>query len=93
MYAALVSGTVTCLITNPLWLVKTRIQAQDTRALEYSNTWGAFSAIHREEGLRGFYRGLVPSLWGVSHITLQFPLYESLKQMLAEARSLPLCQS
>lgn len=33
--------------------------------------------------MRGFYKGLVPSLLGVSHVAVQFPLYEAFKSQLA----------
>lgn len=35
--------------------------------------------IYVHEGLKGFYRGLIPSLFGVTHGALQFMAYEELK--------------
>ena len=45
----------------------------------YNSILDGTQQIYRREGLRGFYRGLLPSLLGVSHGALQFTVYEKLK--------------
>ncbi|SCV68152.1 BQ2448_273 [Microbotryum intermedium] len=79
--AAMVAGATGTVVTNPLWVVKTRFMTQTTGPNEprYSHTWDAIRRIYHTEGIQTFYRGMVPSLIGVSHIALQFPLYEQLK--------------
>ena len=56
------------------------IQTQNERTpYRYKNTLHAVFTIAKEEGFRGFYKGLGPSLIGISHVAVQFPLYEKLK--------------
>lgn len=45
----------------------------------YRNTFDAIATIYRQEGFRAFYKGLLPSLMGVTHVAVQFPLYEAFK--------------
>ncbi|SPO22966.1 related to YIA6 - Pvruvate transporter of the mitochondrial inner membrane [Ustilago trichophora] len=81
--SAMTAGAASTICTSPLWVVKTRFMlqsAKDTGGVKpYRHTGDAFVQIYRSEGLRGFYKGLLPSLFGVSHVAVQFPLYEAFK--------------
>lgn len=75
--------------TNPIWVIKTRLMAQSntTTAIHHSrppwhyrNTIDAARKMYRAEGLLSFYSGLTPALFGLTHVAIQFPLYEVLKE-------------
>ena len=75
-----ISGTITNVCTNPIWVIKTRMLSTG-RATPgaYTSIWHGTKMIYKNEGVRGFWRGLVPSMLGVSHGALQFSAYEKLK--------------
>lgn len=54
-------------------------QTQSPCETRYRHTLDAAIRIYRSEGIRAFYRGLLPSLLGITHVAVQFPLYEKLK--------------
>lgn len=66
--------------TNPIWVIKTRmLSTSSTHPGAYTSVVDGTRQILRSEGIRGFYHGLLPSLFGVSHGALQFMAYEQLK--------------
>ncbi|KAA8643187.1 putative mitochondrial folate carrier protein Flx1 [Aspergillus tanneri] len=74
------AGMLTSILTNPIWVIKTRMLSTGSRTPEaYSSFTTGVTQIYRSEGILGFYRGLLPSLFGVSHGALQFMTYEKLK--------------
>ena len=82
---AALSGTCIAALTNPVWVVKTRMFL-DSRVMADSEQRlvPALVRLWREEGLRGLYRGFVPSVLGVSHGAVQFMTYEVAKQRLLD---------
>ncbi|KAL8648658.1 MAG: hypothetical protein Q9210_004858 [Variospora velana] len=75
--------------TNPIWVIKTRLMAQSNATTSinhsrppwhYRNTIDAARKMYRAEGLLSFYSGLTPALFGLTHVAIQFPLYEVLKE-------------
>jgi len=79
--SAMIAGGASTVATSPLWVIKTRFMTQPPGELRYRHTLDAFITVHRAEGWRAFYRGLLTSLLGTSHVAVQFPLYEYLRHV------------
>ncbi|TPX57949.1 hypothetical protein SpCBS45565_g06598 [Spizellomyces sp. 'palustris'] len=87
--ASVAASLLTMAFVNPLWVVRTRMMVQSTVANErsrwhYTSTWNALNSIVKEEGFRALYKGFTPSLLGITHVAVQFPLYEKLKVLMRE---------
>lgn len=87
--AAACAGVVTGTATNPIWLVKTRLQLDknnhaDGRGRQYKNAFDCTMQTLRKEGIPGLYRGLTASYLGVAESTMQWVLYEQMKLWLAK---------
>ena len=82
MGAAAVSGATMVMLTNPIWLIKTRIQLQLPAAGEanYKGVFDAATRIVKDEGVLALYKGVGPALMLVSHGMVQFVVYENLKK-------------
>ncbi|ROT39172.1 mitochondrial carrier [Sodiomyces alkalinus F11] len=84
------SGALTQVLTNPIWVLKTRMLSSDRSAEgAYPSMVAGARRIYATEGFRGFYRGLAVGLVGVSHGAVQFAVYEPLKRMYLRGKGLP----
>lgn len=87
MYASVTAGACSTVVTNPIWVIKTRLMSQRVRfnsdgygvPWHYRNSWDAARKMYMTEGIRAFYSGLTPALLGLTHVAIQFPLYEYFK--------------
>lgn len=78
--AASASGFLSAVLTNPIWVVKTRmLSTSGSQPGAYPSMIHGLASIWRTEGARGFFHGLTPTLVGVSHGSLYFLAYEKLK--------------
>eukprot|EP00301_Raphidiophrys_heterophryoidea_P020866 c5453_g1_i2.p1 GENE.c5453_g1_i2~~c5453_g1_i2.p1 ORF type:complete len:311 (-),score=70.55 c5453_g1_i2:108-1040(-) len=84
LMASVEAGAILVFLTNPIWLVKTRLQLQQRGVGDanshYRGMTHALRQIVKEEGFRGLYRGVVPALLLTSHGAVQFMVYERLKK-------------
>jgi len=84
LLSAAFAGASVHTVTSPVWLVKTRMQLQTNRPtsnqIQYKNSLDCVMRVWREEGVKGFYRGLVASYVGISETAIQFVLYEKFKE-------------
>lgn len=96
MLAAAEAGICTLVLTNPIWVVKTRLCLQlnndalpgDNRS--YKGMIDGLTKIYKTEGVKGLYRGFVPGMFGVSHGAVQFMVYEEMKNHYNQYRKLPI---
>ncbi|KAK2703503.1 hypothetical protein QYM36_018083, partial [Artemia franciscana] len=97
MVAAAEAGVLTLALTNPIWVVKTRLclqygnsPARASDAKRYNGMIDAFVKTYKHEGIRGLYKGFIPGVFGVSHGAIQFMCYEEMKARYNMRRHLPI---
>jgi len=83
MIAAASAGFVSSTLTNPIWFVKTRLQLDQTQAGQ-TTALTCIKAIYKESGIKGFYKGITASYFGISETIIHFVIYEYIKSKLRE---------
>ncbi|KAH6655700.1 mitochondrial carrier protein [Truncatella angustata] len=105
-WSSIVAGASSTVVTNPIWVIKTRLMSQSSRHVSdfprtgstptsrpsvssswhYNSTLDAARKMYSSEGILSFYSGLTPALLGLSHVAVQFPAYEFLRQKFTGQR-------
>ncbi|KAJ2909534.1 hypothetical protein GGI21_001785 [Coemansia aciculifera] len=100
MVSGAVAGAMTCIITNPIWVVNTRLtvkqkklttttaQADGSDKAESPTTVQAFAEIIKEDGVLALWQGIIPALILVINPIIQYTAFEQLKNRVERVRKL-----
>lgn len=78
IFSALAAGFTSSTATNPIWFVKTRLQL-DQKKDNSLRCRDCVRNIYQQNGLRGFYKGITASYFGMTETVIHFVIYEALK--------------
>ncbi|KAI8913585.1 mitochondrial carrier domain-containing protein, partial [Gorgonomyces haynaldii] len=81
LLAGATSGLISCTLLQPLDLIKTRLQQDNLKSQR--RIYSAVEQVYRSNGVAGFWKGTVPTLWrNVPGSGLYFLTLNELKQRL-----------
>lgn len=97
MIAGAIAGSATVLMTNPIWVVNTRMTTRKSESSEDAlpgapkpakapSTLGTVIALIRDEGPARLFAGVMPALVLVINPILQYTVFEQMKQYLEKRR-------
>ncbi|BFZ23875.1 hypothetical protein BsWGS_26914 [Bradybaena similaris] len=81
--SAVAAGVSAATCTNPIWFVKTRLQL-DQKVEGKLTCRECIKQIYRQSGIRGFYKGISASYFGVSETVVHLVIYEAIKAHLQQ---------
>uniref|UniRef100_A0AAY4F060 Solute carrier family 25 member 36 n=1 Tax=Denticeps clupeoides TaxID=299321 RepID=A0AAY4F060_9TELE len=88
MVSAGLAGFTAITATNPIWLIKTRLQLDArNRGERRMSAFDCIRRVYQSDGIRGFYRGMSASYAGISETVIHFVIYESIKRKLLESKA------
>lgn len=98
MIAGAIAGSATVLLTNPIWVVNTRMTTRKrneesdqgillgAKPQKAPTTVGTLLALLKEEGPQALFSGVVPALVLVINPILQYTIFEQLKNLLEKKK-------
>ena len=98
MIAGAIAGSATVLLTNPIWVVNTRMTTRKrhnesdeallpgAKAPKSPTTVGTLLSLLKEEGPQALFSGVVPALVLVINPILQYTIFEQFKNVLEKKK-------
>lgn len=98
MIAGAIAGSATVLLTNPIWVVNTRMTARkhedgegelpggEKKRVKKPSTIATFLSLLKDEGPAALFAGVLPALVLVINPILQYTIYEQLKNLLEQKK-------
>ncbi|KAF5605535.1 mitochondrial carrier domain protein [Fusarium subglutinans] len=97
MIAGAIAGSATVIITNPIWVVNTRVttrqqekkhdvEAGESKPAKAPSTIGTLLLLLKNEGPQALFSGVIPALVLVINPILQYTLFEQLKNTVEKRR-------
>jgi len=91
LFIASVAGVINVLLTCPLWVANTRLKLQfkgstkkDSKDKPYKGMYDTLTRVANEEGVLALWSGTVASLLLVSNPTINFVVYDKVRQIMME---------
>lgn len=90
--AGAIAGSATVLITNPIWVINTRMTARKSEEslpgveTAKASTFSTLMTLLKEEGPRALFAGVLPALVLVINPILQYTIFEQLKNLTERRR-------
>lgn len=97
MVAGAIAGSATVLLTNPIWVVNTRMTTRKqnsesvagtprSKPIKAPSTVGTLLSLIKDEGPQALFSGVVPALVLVINPILQYTIFEQLKNVLEKKK-------
>lgn len=98
MIAGAIAGSATVLLTNPIWVVNTRMTARksessdselpggEKRPAKKPSTIGTLLSLLKDEGPSSLFAGVLPALVLVINPILQYTIYEQIRNIIEKRR-------
>ena len=85
MIAGSIAGGIAAAVTNPLDVIKTRLQTQGNSGL-YTSSWDCVKKLIAKDGLFALTNGMTARiLWLAPNVAITMTVYESIKKIMFDS--------